>query len=313
MEPVVLADEVGKRYGDTQALDGVSITLYPGEIFTLIGPNGAGKTTFVRLVQGTLKPDTGSIRVFGHSPREHRHRIGSLPQSYDPPGRLTPREVIAYYARMYGALDQVDQIVQDVGLTEASDRWYETLSGGQQRRVCLGSALVNRPELLLLDEPTTGIDPRGRRQLWRLIRTLQEEEGTTTLLTTHDMQEAQLVSDRVGLLADGTLLAAGSPDRLIEEFGGKSQLTVILQQPQASIPLDEFEVPVERDGDELVFDGLLAQEIGTIIDRLEALGLEYRRINWTEPTLEDVYFSLLESHSSGTEAPKTTVERGASQ
>ena len=229
MEPVVETRGLAKAYGDVRALDGVDLAVQPGEIFALIGPNGAGKTTLVRVLTGTLDPDAGEVTLFGESPgRVDRERIGLLPQAFGPPERLTPRELFGAYAGLYGSAREPERLLEEVGLQEAADTWYERLSGGQQRRACLGTALVNDPEVLFLDEPTTGIDPAGRRTVHREIRALAEA-GTTVFLTTHDMAEAEALADRVGLIADGRLVATGAPRELIREHGGEPSVSIELE------------------------------------------------------------------------------------
>src|SRR6056297_853038 len=182
MADALVAEDVRRRYGDTVALDGVSLSVGEGEVFALIGPNGAGKTTLVRALTGTTEPDSGAVSVFGTDPTEaDRQRLGLLPQSFDPPERLTARELIEYYAGLYDEARDPEAVLSEVGLDSGDSTWYENLSGGQKRRTCVGTALVNDPDVLFLDEPTTGIDPGGRRALWSLIEELAER-GTTVFL-----------------------------------------------------------------------------------------------------------------------------------
>ena len=174
---VVHAENVSRRYGETVALSGVSFSVPAGEIFGIIGPNGAGKTTLIRALTGTTDAE-GDVSVFGRPPREiDRGRIGLLPQEFAPADRLTARELLAYYAGLYDGARDPDAVLADVGLTDSAGTFYENLSGGQKRRACVGTALVNEPELLILDEPTTGIDPTGRRELWRLIEKLADRKS----------------------------------------------------------------------------------------------------------------------------------------
>ncbi|WP_440765719.1 ABC transporter ATP-binding protein [Natronorubrum sp. DTA7] len=308
MEAVVEATALEKSYGETVALSGASVSVAGGEVFALIGPNGAGKTTLVRALTGTTDPDSGSARVLGDAPSAiDRDRLGVLPQEFSPPDRLSARELLSYYAGLYDDPRDPDAVLADVGLADTGDTWYEDLSGGQQRRVCVGSTLVNDPDVLFLDEPTTGIDPAGRRTVWRLIDDLAAG-GTTVVLTTHDMAEAERLADRVGLLADGSLVARGTPDELVRDHGGSSRLTV-----ETAVGLDAFadlEFPVGRpergrlqgrasDGAVVVRD-IAPAEIGTVVDYLEGRGLEYTGLSWAEPDLEDVYLAL---------ADRTELER----
>ncbi len=300
MEAVVDATDLEKTYGETVALSGASLSVARGEVFALIGPNGAGKTTLVRALTGTTEPDGGTASILGSSPAAvDRDRLGVLPQEFSPPARLSARELLAYYAGLYDDPRDPDDVLADVGLADTGDTWYEDLSGGQRRRVCVGSALVNDPDLLFLDEPTTGIDPAGRRTVWRLIEDLAAG-GTTVVLTTHDMAEAERLADRVGLLADGSLVAQGSPDDLVREHGGANRLTVeTAADPDA---FADLEYPVERPQrgrDRTPEAAVVVREIdpaaiGRVVDYLEGHDIEYTGLSWAEPDLEDVYLALAE-------------------
>ena len=290
-EPVV-AEDVRREYGDTVALDGVSLSVGAGEVFGLIGPNGAGKTTLVRALTGTTEVD-GHVRVFGAAADGvDPQRVGLLPQSFDPPSRLTARELVDYYGGLYDEARDTDSVLADVGLTDDADTWYETLSGGQQRRACVATALVNDPDLLFLDEPTTGIDPAGRRSLWSLLESLAGG-GTTVFLTTHYMEEAQRLADRVGLLNAGELVAVGSPDELIDSYGGETRLTFETDDPEAAVAaLDDTDFTVETGPENVVVRPVTPTDIGPVVDLLAAGDVEYDTLAWTQPDLEDVYLAL---------------------
>jgi len=284
----IVAENVARRYGDTVAVDGISLEVAEGEVFALVGPNGAGKTTLVRALVGTTDAD-GRVELFGHPPRDlDRERIGLLPQAFDPPARLTARELVSYYASLYDRPRAVDRVLSDVGL-DALDTHYEDLSGGQQRRACVATALVNDPDLLVLDEPTTGVDPAGRRALWDLLAG-RAAAGTTVLLTTHYMEEAQELADRVGLLDDGTLLAVDTPAALVRAYGGDSLLRVTGLESGDGMPDLGHETTV-RNG-RLTVRGVEPAEIGAVLADLEAAGVSYESLTWTEPDLEDVYLEL---------------------
>jgi ABC-2 type transport system ATP-binding protein len=288
MTATLVAEDVRRSYGDTVALDGVSLSVDAGEVFALVGPNGAGKTTLVRALTGTTDA-TGTVSVFGTDPRRvDRERIGLLPQAFDPPQRLTVRELLTYYAGLYDDSREVDGVLADVGLSGDADTWYENLSGGQRRRTCVGTALVNDPDFLFLDEPTTGIDPAGRRALWDLLESLADG-GTTIVLTTHDMAEAHRLADKVGLLADGRLVAVDDPDALVREYGGERRLVVETDADPAALDLS---YPAERSGDSLVVSDVPPEAIGDVVDALAAAGASYDALTWKEPDLEDVYLQL---------------------
>lgn len=294
MDCVVSVSSISHAYDDVHALSGVDLEIDQGQIFVLIGPNGAGKTTLVRSITGTLTPDSGDVRIFGESPQSvEKSRIGLLPQAFSPPGRLTGAEILSYYAGFYDSARSAADVLIDVGMTDAADQWYERLSGGQQRRICVGSALVNDPDLLILDEPTTGIDPRGRRRVWDLLRSIRSEDRTV-LLTTHDMGEAQALADRVALINDGKIVATGGPDHLIAEYTEGSHFIVRTGDLGAPPREELFDHKVSlRDGD-LVFSEITPEEVPAVLDTLARNEITYTRFVWEEPTLEDVYFELTE-------------------
>ena len=288
---VVHAENVRRQYGETVALAGVSFSISAGEVFAIIGPNGAGKTTLIRALTGTTDAD-GTVSVFGTPPTDvARHRIGLLPQEFTPADRLTARELVTYYAGLYDDARDPDSVLEDVGLTDSAGTFYEDLSGGQKRRACVGTTLVNDPELLILDEPTTGIDPSGRRDLWGLIEGLADD-GTTVLLTTHYMAEAEALADRVGLLSAGELVALDSPSALIARYGGESRLVVRTDhEPRARAALvSAGHEPLGGTRDVAVPAG--PKEIQAIVETLEAAGIEYDGLVWRQPSLEDVYVEL---------------------
>ena len=290
MTDAIVAEDVRRTYGDTAALSGVSLTVAAGEVFALVGPNGAGKTTLVRALTGTTDYE-GEVALFGENPRRFdRSRLGLLPQDFTPHERLTARELIAYYAGLYDDAHTPGRILTDVGLTDSAETAYEDLSGGQQRRVCVGTTLVNDPDLLILDEPTTGIDPAGRRRLWELLEELAAA-GTTVVLTTHYMAEAQRLADRVGLLAEGELVAVDSPAALIDAHGGETRLTIETTPAPGSLDLDLGYRTATTD-DELLVSDVPPTEIGTIVEELSEEGIEAESLSWMEPTLEDVYLEL---------------------
>jgi ABC-2 type transport system ATP-binding protein len=290
MDTPVVAEGLEKRYDETVALGGVTLSVERGEVFALIGPNGAGKTTLVRALTGTTVPNSGSARVLESEPSAvDRDRLGVLPQDFSPPGRLAARELLAYYAGLYADHRDPDDVLADVGLVDAGETWYEDLSGGQQRRVCVGTTLMNDPDVLFLDEPTTGIDPAGRRTVWRLIEDLADA-GTTVFLTTHDMAEAERLADRVGLLANGELVARGTPEELVAEHAGSSSLSIETDtDPDA---FAELAFSTTARGNEVVVRDVSPAEIGAVVDYLEDRGIEYTGLSWAEPDLEDVYLEL---------------------
>src|SRR6185312_6806975 len=212
-----------QRFGEHVAVDSVDLTVGAGEVFGLLGPNGAGKTTTIRLLVTLLPVETGSVSVFGHDVRREamavRRLLGYVPQQLSVEGALTGRENVTWFARLFDVprrerRERVDEVLATMNLTDAADRLASTYSGGMVRRLELAQALVNRPALLVLDEPTVGLDPVARDSVWQRVRELQRQYGTTVLLTTHYMEEADALCDRVALMHQGTIRAEGPPDEL---------------------------------------------------------------------------------------------------
>jgi ABC-2 type transport system ATP-binding protein len=282
----IAAADLRKSYADDPALAGVSLSIDPGEVFALVGPNGAGKTTLVRCLTGTTAPDAGEATLLGSPPRSApEDRIGLLPQDFGPPDRLTARELVAYYAGLYDDPRAVDTVLGDVGLTDATETRYADLSGGEKRRTLLATALVNDPDVLFLDEPTTGIDPAGRRAVHGLIEDLAAA-GTTVFLTTHYMDEAERLADRVGVLSGGELVALDTPTGLVADHGGETRLLV--GTDAESIPGYDAEL-TDRG---LLIRDLSPGRIGDVVDALSAAGIAYDALSWSESDLETAYLTL---------------------
>jgi ABC-2 type transport system ATP-binding protein len=226
-EPSVLVDGLVVRFDEIEAVAGVSFAVNAGEIFGLLGPNGAGKTTTIRVLTTLLKPSAGRAVVAGHDTvREGlavRRSIGYVPQAISIDGALTARENLEFYARVTGVrrrerADRIEQAVDAMYLGSFLDRLGRTLSGGMLRRLEIATALLNRPKVLFLDEPTVGLDPTARRLVWERLRMLREEAGTTLLVTTHQMEEAERHCERIAIMDLGVLVAQGSPGELRAEF-----------------------------------------------------------------------------------------------
>jgi len=268
-----------KAYGELEAVRGVDFEIEEGEVFGLLGPNGAGKTTTVEILEGYRKRDAGEVRVLGHDPerpgRDFRERIGVVLQQSELWPNLTVRETHAVFAGYYAKPRDVDEVIALVGLTEKAGARVKTLSGGQKRRLDLGVALVGDPELVFLDEPTTGFDPAARRAAWEMIRSLRAL-GKTVLLTTHYLDEAEQLADRVAVLRDGVIVRVGTPRELTS-----AELAVEIRYRRAG-----EEIVVETTEPTRVLNELTAEALARG-EELEAL--EVRR-----PTLEDVYLGLVD-------------------
>jgi ABC-2 type transport system ATP-binding protein len=274
--PAVHVRDLRKTYGAKRAVDGLDLTVERGEIFAVLGPNGAGKTTTVEILEGHRRRDGGEVRVLGEDPgsagRGWRSRIGIVLQSADDHAELTVRELVHHFATYYPASRDPEEVIDAVGLTEKARTRTRQLSGGQRRRLDVALGIVGRPELLFLDEPTTGFDPEARRAFWDLIRGLRED-GTTILLTTHYLDEAEYLADRCAVVRDGRVVALDAPARL----GDRAQRHAVVRWEEAGAAREETTATPTA----LV--AALAQRLGT-----EVPGLEVRR-----PSLEDVYLSLI--------------------
>ncbi len=267
-----------KAYGTLQAVAGIDLTIARGEVFGLLGPNGAGKTTTVEILEGYRDRDAGEVDVLGFDPaqadRGLRERIGVVLQQSELPPVLTVRETHRLFAGYYAQPRDVDEVIDLVGLTEKADTRVKTLSGGQKRRLDLGVALVGDPELVFLDEPTTGFDPAARRSAWEMVRSLREL-GKTIFLTTHYLDEAQQLADRVAVLRDGMIVAEGAPSDLVH--GAL-----------------ETEVRWIEDGREVIVrTGEPTRVLHEATGRALAAGGELEGLEVRRPTLEDVYLDLV--------------------
>ncbi len=218
-----------KSYGQLKAVDGLSFSIRKGEVFSLLGPNGAGKTTTIEILEGLRQRDGGRVSVLGEDPwtkgYELHKKLGIIPQGFTFFPKATPREAVMYYSTLFGVKPDPDAILRKVILEDASRVYFENLSGGQKQKLGLALALVNNPELLFLDEPTTGLDPQARRNMWDVIRGL-EKEGHTIMLTTHYLEEAEVLSDRVAIMNHGKIITDGTPAEIIEKQGSGERLEV---------------------------------------------------------------------------------------
>ena len=286
MPPAIIVSDLRKSYGKVEALRGVSFEVAAGEVFGLLGPNGAGKTTTVEILEGYRARDGGAAMVLGYdpgaAPAALRERIGVVLQQSELSPLLSVRETHAMFAGYYTNPRDVDEVIELVGLDEKRDARVKTLSGGQKRRLDLGVALVGNPELVFLDEPTTGFDPAARRAAWDMIRALRAL-GTTILLTTHYLDEAQQLADRVAVLRDGEIVRMGTPADLI----GDSGVTEIRFRRDGELVRVATTDPT-RALNELTTDALAA---GRMLEQLEV----------HRPTLEDVYLELVGEDAGGGE------------
>jgi ABC-2 type transport system ATP-binding protein len=275
-QPVVRVRGLRKRYGGATAVDGIDLSVRRGEVFAVLGPNGAGKTTTMEILEGYRKRDGGEVTVLGTDP-EHadltwRYRIGVVLQDAHDGDELTVAETVGHFARYYPDPSPPAEVITRVGLAAKARARVRTLSGGQRRRLDVAVGLIGRPELLFLDEPTTGFDPQARRQFWTLIRQLVDD-GTTILLTTHHLEEVEALASRVAVLAGGRIVASGD----VATLGGRTSGEATVSWLDAGHRLDE------RTADPAATVALLSRRYGGPVPGLTV----------TRPSLEDVYLDLI--------------------
>jgi ABC-2 type transport system ATP-binding protein len=279
MQPVIEIKGLRKSYGALTVVKDLSLDIHSGEIFAILGPNGAGKTTTVEILEGFRTADSGEISVLGINPAikgkaglAWRNRIGIVLQSTQDTAELTVREALTHFASYYSNPRDVNDVIALVGLTEKADDRARTLSGGQRRRLDVGLGIIGRPELLFLDEPTTGFDPEARRAFWVLIKQLKTE-GTTILLTTHYLDEAEALADRVAVMNHGEILEVSTPALL----GGRSQAKATVSWSEGGVMKSETTVaPTE-----------FVKELSN------RLGGEIPELSIHRPSLEDIYLSMI--------------------
>jgi ABC-2 type transport system ATP-binding protein len=299
-ERVVEVESLLKRYPpDITAVDDVTFSIEGGQVFSLLGPNGAGKTTIVEMLEGLRTPTAGKIRVLGVDISKGyssiRKRVGTLPQNFEPFDMLKPIEAVEYWARLFDMATprkEISNLIDRVGLSERKTLMSKKLSGGEKRKLGIAMSLINEPDLLFLDEPTTGLDPKARRDLWKLIEEIRGR-GTTVFLTTHYLDEAEKLSDDVAIMHRGKIIARGSPSGLITQYG---QTTVVVLEGVGKEGLKEVARrgidASESNGDVLV-PVRNPSEMRTVFAKLSALELPVKDMYTRRQTLEDVFLGLV--------------------
>jgi ABC-2 type transport system ATP-binding protein len=312
--------------GGIKAVDGVDLEVAEGEVYGFLGPNGAGKTTTVRMLTTLLRPTGGRAVVAGHDVAEDpgavRRKIGVALQEAALDPLMTGRELIELQATLHGisrkeGRDKGDRLLDRVGLTLAADRRVGTYSGGMRRRLDLAAALVHTPEVLFLDEPTTGLDPVSRRAIWEEVRELNAD-GTTVFLTTQYLEEADQLADRLGIISGGRLVAEGTPATLKAEVGNPHLELCLVgdggRQADAEEVLARFGRPLPaRDGTLMVELENGSSEVGPIVVALNQQGLDVASLDLVEPTLDDVFVQKTGQHLEGSEAEATAASEAAGE
>jgi ABC-2 type transport system ATP-binding protein len=296
-----------KRYGDLTAVDGIDLDVRRGTCVGLLGPNGAGKTTTIEMLEGLKTPDDGTIQILDRSwardPHEIRERIGVQLQDTKLEDKITVAEAIELFASFYRNRRPVDAVLGEVGLEEKKDARFEALSGGQKQRLAIACALVNQPELLFLDEPTTGLDPQARRRVWEIVETFKRAGGTV-LLTTHYMEEAERLSDEVVIIDRGKVIESGPPREVVARLGAEAVVELQFADGAADGALDDDllrTIPgvqaIRREPNALVLTTTAVQHtVGALLGVLKDRDVALEDLRTHRPTLEDVFVSLTGKH-----------------
>ena len=295
--PVIAVSNLGKRYGRTVAVDDVSLEVFEGEIFGLIGPNGAGKTTTMECVEGNRVPDKGTISVLGLDPRRDanvlRQRIGVQHQEAHLQKRIKVWEAVDLWRTLYTRVVDTDSLLVQLGLEAKRNAWFMTLSGGQKQRLFIALALIHEPEVVFLDELTTGLDPQARRAIWALVTGIRDR-GTTVFLTTHLMEEAEKLCDRVAIIEHGRIIELGTPDDLVQRHC--PERTVVFTSDDANVAerlqgLGAVE-RAERSGATYTIRGAGDDFVTDVINIIAREAIRVRGFRTEIPTLEDVFLKL---------------------
>ena len=298
-ETVIEVRGLTKHYPDVKAVDGIDFAVHAGEIFSLLGPNGAGKTTCVEILEGLRDPTDGEARVLGVDVRSEygkiRERVGVLPQDFQPFDRLRPTEAVAYWAALFNrriTKEEIAALIETVGLTSRAKSQAMYLSGGEKRRLGIALALVGKPDLVFLDEPTTGLDPGARRDLWALIRGLKQM-GKTVILTTHYLDEAEHLADRVVIMNKGKIVARGTPDELIRDYGQGTRIVLAGAGAAGQRALTSRGIESSLENGNVIVRVSAASEMRGMLAKLAAIDVPLTEIFTQRDTLEEVFLHVV--------------------
>jgi ABC-2 type transport system ATP-binding protein len=299
MNPAIIqVENLTKRYGHVEALNGVSFDVHQGEVFGLLGPNGAGKTSTVEILEGLRNADSGRVSVCGLNPEREtnalKHEIGAALQSTALPEKMRVCEALSLFSRFYKRRRDPDELLKRFGLEEKRDTFYSHLSGGQKQRLALAMALVNDPSVVFFDEPTAGLDPQVRREIYGVIEELRRD-NKTLLLTTHYIEEAERLCDRVAIVDHGKVIALGTPRELKQRSGDTTRIEVRLARPESDGALRQLEGVADCrvvDGSYVLHSSRPPQTIVALVKHLEAHGNELASLEIATPSLEDVFLEL---------------------
>jgi ABC-2 type transport system ATP-binding protein len=296
--PILQVDNLEKRYEDVHAVRGVSFRVHEGEVFGLLGPNGAGKTSTIEVLEGLRVPDGGRVSVCGldpqKNPNELKQEIGAALQATSLPDKLRVHEALRLFGSFYRRKRKTDELLRRFGLEEKRHAFYSQLSGGQKQRLVLALALLNDPKVLFLDEPTAGLDPQVRREIYDVIEELKRERKTI-VLTTHYIEEAERLCDRVAIVDHGKVIAEGTPRELKQRSGDTARVEVRLAKQAPNDVLKGLDAVVdarELDGAYVLHCQRTAPTIVSLVKMLEATGNELVSLEIATPSLEDVFIEL---------------------
>lgn len=297
-EYAIEVEQLTKRYGKYLAVNNISFKVRKGEVFALLGPNGAGKTTTVEIIETIRRPTSGKVRLLGMDVTKKKHDIvpciGVLPQGFSSFDRITVKETMQYYSRLFGSRHvDIDGLIALVNLTDKAKEQYATLSGGLKQRLGIAIALVNDPEVVFLDEPTTGLDPRARREVWDVLLGLKKK-GKTVFLTTHYMEEAELLADTVAIISKGTTIAMGSPNQLIESNADYLVLTLQSVDARALEIIAQMGFRPDQDNNDQTILVRVAHtdDIRKILNAIQDEGASFLSMDVRKPNLEQVFLKL---------------------
>jgi ABC-2 type transport system ATP-binding protein len=295
-EPAIRIANLRKRYGKHVAVDDVSLEVLPGEIFGLVGPNGAGKTTTMECVEGIRTPDGGTITVLGLDPIRDvyalQERIGVQLQQAQLQKRIKVREAIHLWASLYRKQPRNgDALLEQLGLAEKREAWFMTLSGGQKQRLFIALALINDPDVVFLDELTTGLDPQARRAIWELVRDIRSR-GHTVFLTTHLMEEAERLCDRVAIIEHGRVVDIGAPAELVDRHCPERSVVLVTEHAMRGDEFSRVASSIARNGSRYTLQGRGEGFVSEVIASLSEHGIRVTEFRTVLPTLEDVFLKL---------------------
>ncbi len=298
-EVVLDAKGLTKTYGDMNAVDNLDLQVFKGEVYAMLGPNGAGKTTTVEILEGLRNPTSGTAKVFGFDVQKDydkvRSRVGVLPQTFEPWDRIKPPEAIEYWAGLFGrkmSKKEIRGLLEMVDLAHKDEVWGERLSGGEKRRLGIAMALVGEPELIFLDEPTTGLDPQARRGLWEIIHALGDA-GKTVFLTTHYLEEAENLADRVSIMNKGKIVVSGSPEELVNLYGGGTHVVLKGAGEEGVADLEKLGYKSTFHNRDVTVHVPALMRTKDFMAQINQSGIAYKDFETRRPSLEDVFFNMV--------------------